>query len=97
MRPVALDVVRRSAKLVNREGLHARPACKMVAAANEYDADVVITVGDIQANGKSIMEVTMLASPLGTDVEIEASGPGAAEVVEALCELIGQGFGEELA
>lgn len=90
-------MVRRVVKLVNREGLHARPACKIVTTANQFEAEVVIAIEDLQADGKSIMEVMMLASPLGTEVGIEARGPDAEKVADAICELIQEGFGEELA
>lgn len=84
----------REVELVNPQGLHARPASLLVRKANEYEASVTLRVGDDQADCKSIMEVMMLASPQGTKLTIEAEGPDADTVVDALEALFVEGFGE---
>jgi phosphocarrier protein len=90
-------VARRTATIVNRQGWHARPSAMVVKTANAYPCDVRLSINGQIANGKSMMEVIMLASPCGSTVDIEASGAGAAACADALQALIASGFGEELA
>lgn len=81
-------------ELPNAEGLHARPSTLLVQTANEFRSEITIRIDGRAANGKSIMEVMMLASPKGTRIEIEAVGPDATEAVAALVALVKKGFGE---
>lgn len=91
---MAEAAVTRQVEVVNPQGLHARPASLLVRKANEFSASVTLWIGADQADCKSIMEVMMLASPRGTKVTIEANGPQAETVVEALATLFADGFGE---
>lgn len=85
---------RSEVRLVNPQGLHARPSSLIVTTANAFNASVTLTIDGRSADCKSIMEVMMLASPQGTPVLIEARGVQAAEAVSALEQLIARGFGE---
>jgi phosphocarrier protein HPr len=89
--------VRREATVVNRQGWHARPSAMIVKCANAFRADVSIEINGQVANGKSMMDVIMLASPCGSVVRIETSGPDAEVCADAIVKLIAAGFGEELA
>jgi phosphotransferase system HPr (HPr) family protein len=89
--------VRRTTTIVNRQGWHARPSAMVVKCSNSFKSDVVLTINGQVANGKSMMEVIMLASPCGSVVEIEAIGEDASACADALVQLIDSGFGEELA
>jgi phosphocarrier protein HPr len=81
--------------IVNRYGLHARPAAEFVKLANRYTSEVWIQKDDVEVSGKSIMGVMMLAAECGSQVRIRASGDDAREAVEALAQLVQNRFGEE--
>ncbi|MBV9107843.1 MAG: HPr family phosphocarrier protein [Gemmatimonadetes bacterium] len=82
-------------QIVNKYGLHARPAAELVKLANRFRADVWIRKEDVEVSGKSIMGVMMLAAECGSMVEIRARGDDAAEAVDALVKLIQNRFGED--
>jgi phosphocarrier protein HPr len=81
--------------IVNAKGLHARAATKLVLLAGRYPCDVSVSGPDGQtANAKSVMGVLLLCGSQGTVVEVRARGEKAAEVVDAIGELIKDRFGE---
>ncbi len=82
-------------EIVNRLGLHARAASKLVQAASRFSCDVTLTRDGQAANGKSVMGVLLLCGSRGTQVTVEADGPDAAEALQAIGELIENRFGEE--
>ena len=83
-------------KLVNRNGLHARPASMFVQIANRFVATVEVrSGGQSSVNGKSMMSMMMLAAENGSELEITAEGPDAEQQLAALRELVENGFGEE--
>jgi len=84
----------RSVQIVNRNGLHARPAAEIVKAASKFHADITITRDDLEVNGKSIMGVMMLAAEFGSTVMLRATGPDADQAIDALSKLIADRFGE---
>jgi phosphocarrier protein HPr len=88
-------VIEREATIVNRDGLHARPAARIVRLASSFDSEVELAKDGVGVNGKSIMGVMMLAAECGSSITIRADGPDAAEAVEALAQLVASGFGEE--
>jgi len=90
-----MDGIERTFTIVNRLGLHARAAARLVQIANRFQAETTIARDGQSANAKSIMGVLMLAAAKGSDVTIRAHGPDAAEAVSALGELIETGFGED--
>ncbi|HEX2095044.1 MAG TPA: HPr family phosphocarrier protein [Longimicrobiaceae bacterium] len=81
--------------ILNKYGLHARPAAEFVKLANRFVAEVWVTKDEVEVNGKSIMGVMMLAAERGSRVDIRARGDDAREAVEALADLIANRFGEE--
>jgi phosphocarrier protein len=88
-------VVERSAPIVNRLGLHARPAAEFVKIANRFQAHIVVVKDDLEVNGKSIMGMMMLAAECGSALLIRADGDDAEQAVDALLELVARGFGED--
>jgi phosphocarrier protein HPr len=88
-------VIEREATIVNRDGLHARPAAKIVRLASSFNSQVELAKDGVGVNGKSIMGVMMLAAECGSSITIRADGPDAAEAVDALAQLVASGFGEE--
>jgi phosphotransferase system HPr (HPr) family protein len=89
-------VVECRVKIVNRLGLHARAAAKLVRAATAFRATVKLVRLDrsTAADAKSILSVLMLAAARGTELLVTAEGPDEATALDALCGLIGGGFGE---
>ncbi|MCC7205348.1 MAG: HPr family phosphocarrier protein [Phycisphaeraceae bacterium] len=87
--------VTQEVKIINRLGLHARPAMAFVDTANGFAARVRVTKGPQVVDGKSIMQVMMLAATQGTTLRIEADGPDAQEAVAALVELVRRKFDED--
>jgi PTS hybrid protein len=82
--------VRGEAVLVNRDGLHARPAADFVTRASAYSSAITVN----GQNAASLLGVMALGLTRGAHVVIEATGDDAAEAVTALVELIDSGFGE---
>jgi phosphocarrier protein len=80
--------------IVNRLGLHARAATRLVNCASGFASEVTIVKGTRKVNGKSIMGVLTLAAATGTELVIEACGSDEEQAVAALIELIAQRFGE---
>jgi phosphocarrier protein len=80
---------------VNRLGLHARAAAKLVTLASQFESEIHLVRGARQVNGKSIMGVMMLAASQGSQIELIAEGSDEEEALRRLEELIGQRFGEE--
>ena len=83
-----------SVQILNRNGLHARPAAEMVKAAARFKSDITITRDDLEVNGKSIMGVMMLAAECGATIVLRATGPDAEQAVAALAALVAAKFGE---
>ena len=87
-------MVERSVQILNKNGLHARPAAEMVRAAAKFKSDITISREDIEVNGKSIMGVMMLAAECGSTIVLRASGPDADQAVAALASIVAAKFGE---
>jgi phosphocarrier protein HPr len=83
------------ATIVNQDGLHARPAARIVRLANTFDAEIELSKDGVEVNGKSIMGVMMLAAEFGSSITIRANGPDAEQAVAALAALVAEGFGEQ--
>jgi phosphocarrier protein HPr len=86
--------VTRVLKICNKKGLHARASAKFVMTVEQFDAQVFVTRGSERVGGTSIMGLMMLAAGPGTSITVEASGPQASEVVEALATLVAERFTE---
>jgi phosphocarrier protein len=86
--------ITRELEICNKLGLHARASAKFVQTVEKFDADVRVMCGHESVGGTSIMGLLMLAAGPGTTITIEASGPQAHEVMEALTTLISGRFTE---
>jgi phosphocarrier protein HPr len=84
----------RTVQIVNKAGLHARPAAEIVKLAAKYASDITVVRDELEVNGKSIMGVMMLAAECGSTLQLKAEGPDAAEALDALEKLIESKFGE---
>lgn len=85
----------REVRIVNKYGLHARPAAEFVKLANSFSAEVWVAKDDVEVSGKSIMGVMMLAAEFGSAILIRASGADSLDAVDALSGLVASKFGEE--
>jgi phosphocarrier protein HPr len=81
--------------IINKLGLHARAAAKLVSLAAEYKSEITLTRNGQEVNAKSIMGVMMLAAAKGTTIKICAHGKDEAKALDALTQLVGNRFGEE--
>lgn len=87
-----------NATICNRLGLHARPAMAFVDTAASFKSDITVRREDASdsdaVDGKSIMQVMMLAATKGTVLVINAEGEDAEQAAKALADLVSSGFGE---
>ena len=87
-------MVRRKVELVNRLGLHARAAAKLVHLTSTFDAEIQVGHDEEEVNGKSILGLLLLAAPCGSTLTIIADGSDEDRAVEAVEQLIRERFGE---
>ena len=80
--------------IVNKLGLHARAASKLVNCASQFESDVFISKKGNRVNAKSIMGVMMLAASKGVELELEIEGRDEQQCRDAIVALINDRFGE---
>lgn len=88
-------MTRRTLRLVNRLGLHARAASRLVRAAAGFEAAVWLEREGRRVNAKSIMGVLMLAAPVGSELVLECDGPDEDAAADAIEALVRDRFGED--
>jgi phosphocarrier protein len=81
-------------EIVNRAGMHARPAAEFVKIAGRFTADIRVEKDGLEVNGKSIMGVLMLAAERGSRLRLSAKGKDAEDALSALRDLVRRGFEE---
>ncbi len=79
-------------KVVNRDGIHARPSVKIVETANQFSSKIYIIKDDMKVDGKSILEILTLAASFGSELVVEADGKDAEEAVESISRLLSTEF-----
>jgi phosphocarrier protein len=85
----------RTVTIVNKFGLHARPAAEFVKLASRFRSEIWVRREELEVNGKSIMGVMMLAAECGSAITIRAAGEDAALALDELAALVENRFGEE--
>ncbi len=85
----------RTVEIVNERGLHARASAKFVKLAAGFDAEVTVSRDGTTVDARSIMGLMMLAAGIGSQIEISAVGPEAAQALDALVELVQARFDED--
>ncbi len=80
--------------VLNKLGIHARPAAQFVRAASRFKADVTVVKDDESVDGKSIMGLMMLAVGCGAVITVSVDGPDEQESMEAIESLLASKFGE---
>jgi len=81
-------------KVVNRAGIHTRPAASLVKLASEFKSEIQIISDSFVINAKSIIGVMTLAAEQGSILQIKADGVDESAAVSAIVKLIQEGFGE---
>jgi len=84
----------RSVTIINKQGIHARPAAEIVKTASRFKSNITIVRDDLEVNGKSIMGVMMLAAECGSTIVIRAEGDDEDATLDALSALVADKFGE---
>ncbi len=87
-------MLKKSVKVMNKLGLHARPSAMLVTVASKFESEVFFTKAELRVNGKSIMGVMMLAAEKGSEITIEVGGVDEEEAMEQIVQVIVSGFGE---
>lgn len=77
-----------SVEIKNADGLHMRPAMQFVDLTSQFESDITVSNDENNVDGKSIMQMSMLAATCGTKLKIRAEGPDAKEAIDALRELV---------
>jgi len=94
LRPASIEH-RRTVKVVNAQGLHARPCHAIVSRALAFQSELRIRARNREVNGKSILELMTLSAGPGTELELLARGPDAEALLAELERLFEGCFGEE--
>jgi phosphocarrier protein len=82
-------------KIINKHGLHARPAAQFVKIAGRFESDIKVIKDGLEVNGKSIMGIMMLAAEPGSEIKLLVEGEDEQEAFAALKDLISQKFYED--
>ncbi|MEL6243857.1 MAG: HPr family phosphocarrier protein [Pseudomonadota bacterium] len=86
---------RRTLRIVNEKGLHARASAKFVETVERHEAAAEVARDGLLATGDSIMGLLMLAASKGTTIEVQTTGPDAEALADALEKLVADRFGED--
>lgn len=82
-------------QVLNKVGLHARPATMLVNAAEKFESDITLKNGERTATAKSMISLLALRAKMDDTITVEASGSDEKEAVNALIALINSKFGED--
>jgi phosphocarrier protein HPr len=91
----ASAVLTKELTVINKLGIHARPAAMFVKTANRFGCEIFVEKDGEQVNGKSIMGLMMLAAGPGSRLTVHATGPDAHQAVAELESLVKRKFGED--
>ena len=86
----------KNVKIVNKLGLHARPASLIVQTAMAFSSNIYIIKDEIKVDAKSIMGILMLAAACGTELKLQTEGSDEEQALEKMVEIFNNGFGEEI-
>ena len=88
-------MITKNLTILNKLGIHARPAAQFVRVSSRFQCDVTVEKDDEAVDGKSIMGLMMLAVGCGADIKVITDGADEVEAMAALEELVNKKFGEE--
>jgi len=86
------ETASKTVTICNAKGIHARPASLITKTVMHLDCDIRLKANGLEASGKEVLEILSLVATCGTDLIIEAEGPGAEAAVDELVELVLTGF-----
>ena len=86
----------KNVKIVNKLGLHARPASLIVQTAMGFSSNIYIIKDEIKVDAKSIMGILMLAAACGTELKLRTEGTDEEQALAKMVEIFNNGFGEEI-
>jgi len=89
-----VPVHKATVKICNMKGLHARASSKFVNTANDFESEISVARGNESVNGRSILDLMMLAAARGDSIDIVADGEDAESAVCTLTQLVSDRFGE---
>jgi phosphocarrier protein len=87
-------MLKRDLKIINKAGIHARPAGMIAQTASGFDSEIKIIKDGYEINAKSIMGIMTLAASCGTILTLIINGRDEKEAMQALVKLFEDGFGE---
>src|SRR5512132_926142 len=87
--------IKKELVVINKLGIHARPAAMFVKTANQFDCEVFVEKDGETVNGKSIMGLMMLAAGPGSKIRVHADGADAAQALHEIEALLKRKFDEE--
>jgi len=88
-------MIRKEIEVVNKLGLHARPATMLVKTASRFSSKITIKKEELSVDAKSIMGVLILAAQKGSILMLDVDGPDEEEASKAVAELFARGFDED--
>jgi phosphocarrier protein len=88
-------MVSQKVTILNKTGIHARPASIFVKTASGFKSDITVYKGSAKASGKSLINILALGLSKDVELEISAAGEDEKEAVQALVDLVNSKFGEE--
>ncbi len=88
-------MIEREVKIVNRAGLHTRPAASLVKLAARFNSEVTLIRDGFTINAKSIIGVMTLAAEKGSRLLLQVEGDDEANAIDEICDLFSSGFGED--
>lgn len=90
-----MQTFQQTVRIANPQGLHLRPITAFAKLAQQFQAAVTLSKDGRKVDGKSPLEMLLLAAPQGSEVVVEACGPDAREAVAALADLLAAGTFED--
>ena len=88
-------MVTKELTIINKLGIHARPAAQFVKLASSFDADIVVEKDGEEVDGKSILGLMMLAVGPGSKITVTAEGKDEQQALDALEDLVARKFEED--
>ncbi|MEA5088681.1 HPr family phosphocarrier protein [Solidesulfovibrio sp.] len=79
-------------RVLNEQGLHARPAARLAQEAQKFACDISLALGEERVDAKSILDILTLAAGHGSELELRAAGPDARDALARLGSLIRNRF-----
>ena len=88
-------MIKKKLTILNKLGLHARAAAKVVSLANEFESTIIITKDGKNADARSIMKLLMLSASQGSRINIEVDGTDQKDAMKSIEKLFNNKFDEQ--